>query len=250
MSLELFKKCALILSNCYKSIKTAIHPFMYKIFLLLVLSCCCKFLFSQDTISSIERFKASKLIVPSSLMVVGTLVNIDNGSLKYWLNDWRNENLPDFRTAVDDYLQYSPIVIAYGLDAFGVKSKTDIINRSLILAKGELMVLATTQLMKNTITATRPDGSATNSFPSGHTTQAFAAATFLSEEYKDELPWMPYFAYSIATSVGALRIANNRHYLSDVLFGAGLGILCMKASYWLHRYTYKPKKVAVASMYF
>lgn len=223
---------------------------MYKIFLLVVLSCCCRLLLCQDSINSIERFKASKLIVPSSLIVAGTLINMDNGSLKYWLNDWRNDDFSEFRTHVDDYLQYSPIVIAYGLDAFGVKSKTDIINRTLILVKGEILVLGTTQLMKNSINAPRPDGNGVNSFPSGHTTQAFAAATFLSEEYKDELPWMPYFAYTMASSVGALRIANNRHYLSDVLFGAGLGILCMKASYWLHRYTYKPKKTAVASMYF
>ncbi len=222
---------------------------MFRIFFIVVLFCCCRLIFCQDSIS-VERFKTNKLIIPASLIVAGTVINIDNGKLKYWLNDWRNDEFPDFSTHVDDYLQYSPIVIAYGLDAFGVKSKTDVVNRTLILVKGELLVLGTTQLMKNTISAQRPDGSAMNSFPSGHTTQAFAAATFLSEEYKDELPWMSYFAYTMASSVGALRIANNRHYLSDVLFGAGLGILCMKASYWTHKYTYKPKKTAVASMYF
>lgn len=183
------------------------------------------------------KFSLNKLYVPSALMLTGVLTN-GNGanSPKILLADWRNKQMPNFRTHVDDYLQFSPIVIAYGLDAFGLKSKNDIANRTLILAKGEFLVAATSQLMKISLSNMRPDGSSDNSFPSGHTTQAFAAATFLSEEYKDKLPWMPYFAYALASSVGALRIANNRHYVSDVLFGAGLGIVCMKIPYWTHRY--------------
>lgn len=197
-------------------------------------------LYAQDSTKielSRAKFAVNKLYVPSGLMLAGVLSNSRAGnSPNMMLANWRNEQMPNFRTHVDDYLQYSPIVIAYGLDAFGVESKNDIANRTLILAKGELLVAATTQLMKLSLSNMRPDGSSDNSFPSGHTTQAFAAATFLSEEYKEELPWMPYFAYALASSVGVLRMANNRHYASDVLFGAGLGIVCMKIPYWTHRY--------------
>ena len=52
---------------------------------------------------------------------------------------------------------------------------------------------------------------------------------------------MPYLAYGIATSVGVVRMANNKHYLSDVLVGAGLGILSMKMSYLTHQYKWKKK---------
>lgn len=197
---------------------------------------------AQDSISGSltkSKFSYNKLYIPTALMLSGVLCNGTNAnSPKMIVADWRNTNIPNFSTHIDDYLQFSPIVLAYGLDAFGVKSKHDIGNRTLILAKGELLVLATTQLMKNTLSNMRPDGSSDNAFPSGHTTQAFAAATFLSEEYKEQYPWMPYLAYSIASSVGIMRMANNRHYLSDVLFGAGLGILCVKIPYWTHKYKY------------
>lgn len=144
----------------------------------------------------------------------------------------------------------APIAIAYGLDAFGVKSKTDILNRTVILLKGEIMTHATVCFLKNKTDVLRPDGSNSYSFPSGHTAQAFAAATFLSEEYKDQFKWMPYVAYGMASSVGLMRIANNRHYISDVLLGAGIGILSMKVAYWTHQYKWGQKKLSRKLIYY
>lgn len=103
-------------------------------------------------------------------------------------------------------------------------------------------MIAITQLLKNTAHIQRPDQSNYASFPSGHTAQAFAAATFLNEEYKDRYKWMPYVSYGIATTVGVLRMANNKHYISDVLVGAGIGYLSMKISYWTHHYKWNRKK--------
>ena len=45
----------------------------------------------------------------------------------------------------------------------------------------------------------------------------------LSMEYGENYRWVPYVAYSVATGVGVLRIAHDKHYWSDVIFGAGLG---------------------------
>lgn len=97
-------------------------------------------------------------------------------------------------------------------------------------------MLGTVYILKNSIHQLRPDISNYHSFPSGHTAQAFAAATFLSEEYKYKFKLMPYLSYGIAGSVGALRMFNNKHFISDVLVGAGIGYLSMKASYWTHQY--------------
>ncbi|MCH5684333.1 phosphatase PAP2 family protein [Niabella sp. W65] len=116
------------------------------------------------------------------------------------------------------------------------------VNRSAILIKGTLFNLLTVGVIKRYAHQLRPDGSNYYSFPSGHTANAFAAATFLSEEYKHRFKWMPYAAYSIAGTVGLLRMANNRHYASDVLAGAGIGFLSMKLSYWTHRYKWRKKK--------
>jgi len=188
------------------------------------------------------RFSIRQLNLPITLTLMGLLAN-GNGveSVKEEIVEERNVHLPHFKTHLDNYLQYSPIAIAYGLDAFGIKSKNDFANRTAILIKGELLMFGTVSLLKNYTHQLRPDGSDYSSFPSGHTAQAFAAATFLSQEYKDRFHWMPYAAYGLASSVGLMRMANNRHYISDVLLGAGIGILSMKASYWTHQFKWGRK---------
>ena len=67
----------------------------------------------------------------------------------------------------------------------------------------------------------RPEGSG-YSFPSGHTTVSFASATVLQRHFgwKVGIP-----AYAVATYVAASRVEMKRHYLSDVAFGAALGIV-------------------------
>ena len=195
--------------------------------------------FSQSADSSKHelRFTNSQLYTPAALLLSGLLSNgHSQESVKHEVAEERNEYIPRFKTKLDDYLQFSPIAVAYGLDALGFHSKTDIMNRSVILVKGELLAIGSATVLKRVTHELRPDGSAYTSFPSGHTTQAFAAATFLSEEYKDRYRWMPYVSYTAASSVGLLRMANNRHYISDVLVGAGIGFLSMKVAYWTHQY--------------
>ncbi|GEP97746.1 phosphatase PAP2 family protein [Chitinophaga cymbidii] len=203
--------------------------------------------FSIDSMYHLRPLNIRRTVYASAtLMLAGFLAN-GNGEegLKKELAEERNEHIPSFHTGIDNYLQFAPIAIAYTLDAAGIPSRTDIRNRTAILIKGEAMMISTVALLKSTTHQLRPDGSTYNSFPSGHTAQAFAAAAFLSEEYKHRFRWMPYAAYSMASTVGALRIANNRHYISDVLLGAGIGILSMKMAYWTHQYKWRKKKPRV-----
>ncbi|WP_254560140.1 phosphatase PAP2 family protein [Dyadobacter diqingensis] len=200
---------------------------------------------TQDTLIKNRplQFQVNRLYVPGILMASGVLTNaFFKDQIKYKIVEQRNRHFGDFHTSVDNYLEYVSIPIAYGLDVFGVKSKNDFLNRTAILVKGEVLMYATAQVLKVSTHQLRPDGKDHYSFPSGHAAQAFATATFLSEEYKDRLPWMPYAAYTVAGTTGLLRIANNRHYLGDVLFGAGLGLLSMKISYWTHRYRWGKNK--------
>ena len=184
-----------------------------------------------------------QLYVPSVLIIAGMFSEINFGkSLDAELYKERNTDIPHFNTKLDNYLQYSPILLAYGFDAVGMTSKTDIINRSVILLKSEIIMSGSVTVLKYTIPEFRPDSSARNSIPSGHTAQAFAAAAFLSEEFGKKYKWVPYLSYGIASTVGALRIMNNKHYLSDVLIGAGIGILSTKISYWTHQYKWGSKK--------
>lgn len=66
-----------------------------------------------------------------------------------------------------------------------------------------------------------------SSFPSGHTTAAFAAATVYASEYKDK-PLIPIISYSAATLIGLSRLTENKHWPTDVLVGAMLGYVCGK----------------------
>jgi len=61
-----------------------------------------------------------------------------------------------------------------------------------------------------------------SSFPSGHTTVAFAAATVFAMEYRDR-PLVPLISYSAATLIGLSRITENKHWITDVFFGGVLG---------------------------
>lgn len=190
----------------------------------------------RDT--NVLRFSGSQLIAPAAFTGVGLLSLSD---IRYEIRDWRNRHLSGFHTNLDDVLAVSPLAVVYALDWAGIPAKTDFRNRSAILIKSELLCLATVYGLKYVSLEQRPDGTDDHSFPSSHTAQAFMAATFLSEEYKHRFPWMPYAAYTLASGVGAMRIANNRHYLSDVLIGAGIGILSQKLAYWTHQYRWKRK---------
>lgn len=217
-----------------------------RLLIILLLSCTCALaqpLTPADSLPVRKPLNLRQFYAPASLIIGGILANgHSEESLKNEVAESRNRHIPHFHTKIDNYLQFSPLVVAYGLDAVGVHSKTDVLNRTAILIKGEAMALTTTTILKSATHTLRPDGSSYNSFPSGHTTQVFAAATFLNEEYKDRYPWMPYASYTVASSVGLLRIANNRHYISDVLVGAGIGYLSMKVAYWTHRYKWgKPR---------
>lgn len=69
-----------------------------------------------------------------------------------------------------------------------------------------------------------------NSFPSGHSTQAWAVATVIANEYKDRRA-VQIAAYGIASAVSVARFTGHKHYLSDVLAGSALG-------YGIGRYVY------------
>jgi len=86
-----------------------------------------------------------------------------------------------------------------------------------------------------------PGLSTTNlSFPSGHTSSAFAIATVIASEYNDNLI-IPAISYTVATLTGLSRINDNRHWASDVFFGAGIGYFTGKAIVGLHSNKHKKR---------
>jgi membrane-associated phospholipid phosphatase len=195
---------------------------------------------AQDSIHSAPReTKVVRSLIAPAVLVAAGLISIEG---KYAVRDKRNENFPHFHTRADDYLQYAPVAVVYGLNASGIEGKNDLVNRTVLLIKSELLMTVLVQSLKYGSHVQRPDNSDFHSFPSGHTAQAFAAATFLQKEYGHLSVWYSIGGYAVASGVGALRILNNRHWLPDVLVGAGIGILSANLVYLTHQYRWGKKK--------
>lgn len=194
----------------------------------------------QSPVKKKEFYRS--LIWPGALIGTGLLIKGSDNGLNAIIRDARNEALPDFHTNIEDYIQYAPIVAVYGLDLAGIKSKNDFGNRTALLIKSEILMEAIVYPLKEYSNVLRPDSSTYNSFPSGHTAQAFVAATFMHKEFGKKNIWYSIGAYSCASAVGAMRILNNRHWLSDVLVGAGIGIAATNIVYYTHRYKWSKKK--------
>ncbi|HIW97695.1 MAG TPA: phosphatase PAP2 family protein [Candidatus Tidjanibacter gallistercoris] len=135
------------------------------------------------------------------------------------------------RTHVDDYLQYAPIAAYFGLS--WIKTEHNFLEKTIVAATSYLVMAAIVNTMKFAIPVLRPDGSAWNSFPSGHTATAFTGAHLLFREYRSVSPWIGVAGYAAAAATGVMRILNRRHWLSDVVTGAGIGIASVEIAYLL-----------------
>ena len=140
-----------------------------------------------------------------------------------------------YHNHIDNYLQFAPYLEIGGVLLAGVESRNDRVNLGLLVLKSELIMLSSVYVVKSLTAIQRPDSSANNSFPSGHTAQAFLAASIVHNEFRDKSQWYGIGAYTLATGVAAFRMINNKHWESDVIAGAGFGILSAHLAYLSHR---------------
>ena len=180
------------------------------------------------------KFNYKQLIIPSFLIGYG-VVGLESDGIKGWNLGIRGEVLEDIdkKFTIDDFLQYTPAVSVYALNTMGVRGKNNLKDRTVILGTSMLLMATSVYALKHITNVKRPDGSDNHSFPSGHTALSFAGAEFLYQEYKDVSVWYGVSGYVVATATGVFRIYNNKHWLTDVAAGAGIGILSTKAAYWL-----------------
>jgi hypothetical protein len=180
-------------------------------------------------------FKFKQLIIPTVLIGYG-IIGIESDQLKLFNTEIKeevNENI-DEKITIDDFLLYLPAASVYGLNAIGIKGKHNLKDRTIILGTSYLLMSVSVLSLKSITKVERPDGSGNNSFPSGHTATAFAGAEFLWQEYKDVSVWYGISGYIVAVGTGAFRIYNDKHWLTDVAAGAGIGILSTKVAYWIN----------------
>lgn len=178
------------------------------------------------------RFDARQLIAPVTLVALSTFgvwntqAKSVNRSVRAAAGRLRGDNY----IHADDYIQYLPAVSYLGLGAVGVKARHNFKERLIILATSYIAMGIMVNSLKYTVREIRPDNSRRNSYPSGHTATAFMGAELVRGEYG---LGCGIAAYVVAGGVGVLRIYNNRHWLNDVLAGAGIGILSARIGFWM-----------------
>ena len=188
-----------------------------------------------DRFSSSRFYQMTYIGVP--LVVGGLIVKSEDDHFR----SLRNDYLPRFSRHADDYMQYAPAAIMLGMKAAGVQSRSSWGRMLVSDAFSAILMGSTVHTLKRTTHVERPDGSNKHSFPSGHTATAFMTATMFNKEYGHKSPWVGVGAYGMATATGLMRMANNKHWLSDVLTGAGIGILSTEIGYYLADLIFKEK---------
>ena len=150
--------------------------------------------------------------------------------------------LSDFKTGIDDYSQYFGPAMTLGLKLAGVEGRSDWPRMLSSAGMSYVIMAALVNGIKYTAKEMRPDGSSANSWPSGHTATSFVGATLLHKEYGlTRSPWYSVAGYGVATATGVMRVLNNRHWISDVMSGAGIGIVSGELGYAICDLLFKGK---------
>ena len=132
-------------------------------------------------------------------------------------------------------------MVMLGMKALGVKGRSSWGRMAVSDAFSIALMASVVNTLKHTVHERRPDGSNSRSFPSGHTATAFMCATMLHKEYGHISPWISIGGYTVATATGVSRILNNKHWISDVMVGAGIGILSTEMGNFLTDLIFKDK---------
>ena len=179
------------------------------------------------------EFRKKRIILPAALITVGAIgvkndwvcdVKLDvRDGLEDWLGSERE-------LRIDDQIQYLPAAAFIGLDYLGVKATHPLRERIAVVVTSYAAMGTIVRGIKWVINEERPDSSKKNSFPSGHTATSFTGAELIRIEYG---PAAGGCAYALATGIAFMRLYNDRHWLNDVIGGAGFGILSARVGYWL-----------------
>lgn len=208
---------------------------------------------AQDTFedsTAQNRKSAEFLLIPTSLIALGPVFHYVE-PFKTWSVELRDALCPTLsrQTEVDNYIQLLPLAAFTALEFTPIEKRGDWVDHTTNLALGYGFMAMGVLCLKDCVRFMRPDSSAFNSFPSGHTATAFVAAELIRHTYWEASPLLGLGAYIVASSVGVLRMYNSKHWLGDVLCGAGIGILSARLAIMFTPYLRKfiRERVSAAS---
>lgn len=175
------------------------------------------------------QFKPKQLILPASLIAVGVVGTAIDGMNDFHLFS-RKESVKKIH--IDDYMEWGMLGWVFVCDLMG-KEKHNWVDQLCLVTLAEGLNAVMTRSVKHGVNEMRPDGGP-YSFPSGHTANAFLGAHIAYKEFKDSSPVLAYSGYALAAFVAGSRLYNNRHWVADVVAGAGFGILSVELSYLIY----------------
>ena len=199
---------------------------------------------SKASSDSCAPFRMRETILPVTLLAYGTSKPIVSaiGRFDRDLRDKIATRHPSFSYRADDWLQWAPSASVYAMDAAGVKTKHRF-GEHLLLDAGSILITGGAGfVMRRVSEQIKGFEIVDTQFPSGHTANAFRGAEILRQELSGRHPLLQWSGYLVAGLVAGSRLMRGEHYLSEVVAGAGLGILSTKITYGLFHRIKRPKK--------
>lgn len=195
---------------------------------------------SFDTLTIFREYE----LKPKVIMIPATLITYGYSSFIFSkVKDWDSSINYTLRSSkyytIDDYIIYAPFAIDLGLTLAGYKSKHSYPNKIGIYCMSTAINAIMVYPVKSWTNRERPNKTDFHSFPSGHTSNSFVGAEFFWQEYNHRSKLLASSGYLVASTTGYFRLQNNEHWFSDVVAGAGIGILSTKLTYWLYPKIYK-----------
>jgi membrane-associated phospholipid phosphatase len=172
--------------------------------------------FFPDLVDDVRRLPSN----PAGVSIaIGGILSTSLSPLDQDLTGWKPEGVFSIGTPLNSVVLAAGTLATYGV-AHWVKSER-VKHVTVDVLRTQVLSLVLTYGLKYAVSRERPDGSSNDSFPSGHAATTFASATVLARHLGSNATWP---ALVIASFVSMSRVNQHRHYLSDVVFGAGLGI--------------------------
>lgn len=192
---------------------------------------------APDTVKKLHTNPLS--LVPPAVMITYGVLSFPVHPIRrfdFYVHSGIAKSDSTFSTKAESYFQFAPVILVYGLNLVGIPGKNRFIDRTVLLGLSGSIVAISAGLTKHISHRLRPNHGDYLSFPSGHTATAFMGAEFMAQEYDAKSVWYGVAAYGIATTTGVFRLYNRDHWFSDVVAGAGFGILSTKLAYLVYPY--------------
>ena len=150
--------------------------------------------------------------------IVSTIINVDQAIHDKLVNEEAQE-----QTITDTVLKWAPFGLLVAYDIYGIKAKSSAKHHIVQMIAGQILLNAVISPLKKSINRRRPNGRY-KSFPSRHTATGFLASAIIHKELSEHRPELMHTGYALSLATGWLRMYRKKHWFTDVIGGAVMGM--------------------------